>query len=45
MNPFMWLYRDRSSPFYSSDEATENEQPVLAHAVAAVFGSAGFDVS
>src|SRR6266851_833012 len=45
MNPFMWLYRDRSSPFYSSVGVTENERPVLAHAVAAVFRRAGFNVS
>jgi ubiquinone/menaquinone biosynthesis C-methylase UbiE len=45
MNPFMWLYRDRSSPFYSSVGVTKNERPVLAHAVAAVFRRAGFDVS
>ncbi len=30
MNPFMWLYRDRASPFYSSVGVTENERPVLA---------------
>ena len=45
MNPFMWLYRDRSSPFYSPAGVTENERPVLAHAVAAVFRRAGFEVS
>jgi len=45
MNPFMWLYRDRASPFYSSVGVTENERPVLAHAVAAVFQRAGFTVS
>jgi ubiquinone/menaquinone biosynthesis C-methylase UbiE len=45
MNPFMWLYRDRASPFYSSVGVTENERPVLAHAVAAVFQHAGFAVS
>ncbi len=45
MNPIMWLYRDRSSPFYSSVGVTENERPVLAHAVAAVFRRAGFNVS
>ena len=36
MNPFMYLYRDRSSPFYSSVGVTENERPVLAQQVAAV---------
>lgn len=44
MNPFMYLYRDRSSPFYSSVGVTENERPVLAHKVAAAFGDFGFKV-
>ncbi len=44
MNPFMWLYRDRSSPFYSSLGVTENERPVLASEVAKVFRQAGFSV-
>ncbi len=44
MNPFMYLYRDRSSPFYSSVGVTENERPVLAHEIAAVFGDSGFRV-
>jgi ubiquinone/menaquinone biosynthesis C-methylase UbiE len=44
MNPFMYLYRDRSSPFYSSVGVTENERPVLAHQVAAVFRGLGFRV-
>ena len=30
MNPFMWLYRDTASPFYSSVGVTENERPILA---------------
>jgi len=42
MNPFMYLYRDRSSPFYSAVGVTENERPVLAHRIAAVFKDAGF---
>ena len=42
MNPMMWLYRDRSSPFYSSVGVTENERPVLAREVAGVFRKAGF---
>jgi len=45
MNPFMYLYRDRSSPFYSNVGVTENERPVLAHQIAGVFQSAGFRVS
>jgi ubiquinone/menaquinone biosynthesis C-methylase UbiE len=44
MNPFMYLYRDRSSPFYSSVGVTENERPVLAREIAAVFRTAGFVV-
>lgn len=44
MNPFMYLYRDRSSPLYSSVGVTENERPVLAHKVAAVFSDIGFKV-
>jgi ubiquinone/menaquinone biosynthesis C-methylase UbiE len=44
MNPFMYIYRDRSSPFYSSLGVTDNERPVLAHEVAADFRSAGFTV-
>ena len=40
-NPFMWLYRDRSSPFYSPVGVTENERPVLADGVKRVFPSAG----
>jgi len=42
MNPFMWLYRDRSSPFYSQVGVTANERPVLAKEVAAAFREAGF---
>jgi ubiquinone/menaquinone biosynthesis C-methylase UbiE len=44
MNPFMYLYRDRSSPFYSPVGVTENEQPLLASEIAATFRDAGFRV-
>ncbi len=44
MNPFMYLYRDRSSPLYSPVGVTENERPVLAHQIAAVFRKCGFKV-
>lgn len=44
MNPFMWLYRDKASPFYSAVGVTENERPVLAGAVARVYADAGFRV-
>jgi ubiquinone/menaquinone biosynthesis C-methylase UbiE len=43
-NPFMWLYRDPASPFYSSVGVTENERPVLASDVATTFRNAGFDI-
>jgi SAM-dependent methyltransferase len=41
-NPFMYLYRDPTSPFYSSVGVTENERPVRADEIAAVFTEAGF---
>jgi ubiquinone/menaquinone biosynthesis C-methylase UbiE len=44
MNPFMYLYRDHSSPFYSPVGVTENERPVLARQVAAIFQRSGFKV-
>ena len=44
LNPFMWLYRDRVSPFYSPVGVTENERPVLARRVAEVFRNEGFRV-
>ncbi|UBF28453.1 class I SAM-dependent methyltransferase [Kovacikia minuta CCNUW1] len=44
-NPFMWLYRDQDSPFYSSEGVTENERPIVASKVAQTFTHAGFNVS
>jgi SAM-dependent methyltransferase len=44
MNPFMYLYRDRSSPFYSPVGVTPNERPVIAREIAGVFRRAGFRV-
>ena len=44
MNPCMYLYRARSSPFYSSKGVTENERPVLAGAVRETFTAAGLNV-
>jgi ubiquinone/menaquinone biosynthesis C-methylase UbiE len=44
-NPFMYFYRDQSSPFYSSKGVTENERPVVPKKVAAYFQSAGFNVT
>ena len=43
-NPFMYLYRDRTSPIYSSKGVTENERPVLSEEVAQTFSDAGFEV-
>lgn len=45
MNPAMFLYRDRTSPFYSSVGVTENERPVIAGEVAGAFMTAGFHVT
>src|SRR5947207_11705493 len=42
MNPLMWLYRDRASPFYSPIGVTANERPVLAREVADIFRRVGF---
>jgi len=44
MNPFMYLYRDRTSPFYSSKGVTENERPLLAWRARQVFSEIGFEV-
>jgi ubiquinone/menaquinone biosynthesis C-methylase UbiE len=41
-NPFMWIYRDRASPFYSPVGVTANERPVLSAEIAASFRKAGF---
>lgn len=42
LNPFMYLYRDRSSPFYSSKGVTENERPVLPYKIRDTFDKVGF---
>ncbi|MBS0288376.1 MAG: methyltransferase domain-containing protein [Proteobacteria bacterium] len=44
LNPFMYLYRDRSSPFYSSKGVTPNERPVLPNELRNIFASVGFQV-
>ena len=44
LNPSMWLYRDRASPFYSPIGVTANERPVLARQLAGVFRARGFRV-
>lgn len=45
LNPFMYLYRDKSSPFYSAKGVTPNERPVLPHQVRRIFHESGFQVS
>ena len=44
-NPFMYLYRDRTSPWYSPKGVTPNERPVLAHELGPLIERAGFHVS
>jgi hypothetical protein len=44
MNPFMWVYRNRASPFYSPIGVTENERPILAWHMAHLFHNQGFGV-
>ncbi|MCW5692750.1 MAG: class I SAM-dependent methyltransferase [Pseudolabrys sp.] len=43
-NPFMYLYRDRTSPLYSSVGVTENERPIIAREMAGAFAATGFKV-
>lgn len=42
LNPFMYLYRDKSSPFYSNKGVTENERPVLPNALSECYQQVGF---
>jgi ubiquinone/menaquinone biosynthesis C-methylase UbiE len=44
-NPFMYLYRDQSSPLYSAVGVTANERPVIAAEIVRVFNGAGFRTS
>lgn len=41
-NPAMWLYRVKSSPFYSSKGVTENEQPLSRRALTAALTDCSF---
>src|ERR1700687_3298717 len=43
-DPFMYPYRDRSSPFYSSVGVTVNERPIRAREAAETFRAAGLAV-
>jgi len=43
-NPAFWLYRSKSSPFYSSVGITENERLLRTSELKAVFRNAGFEM-
>lgn len=43
-NPFMYLYRDKSSPFYSSVGVSENEKPIVASNMRREFEVKGFKI-
>ncbi len=43
-NPFMWLYRDRNSPFYSNKGVSTNERPIVGPEAAEVFCNVGFRI-
>ena len=45
LNPFMYLYRDRSSPLYSNKGVTPNERPVVPGAVRRLFEREGFEIT
>ena len=42
LNPFMYFYRDRSSPFYSPKGVTPNERPELPNQMIQWFRRGGF---
>ena len=44
-NPFMFLYRDPSSPLYSAVGVTKNERPIEAQKIAALLRADGFSVT
>jgi len=41
-NPFMWLYRCKSSPLYSAKGVTENEEPLSKEAIVATLSQFNF---
>lgn len=43
-NPFVYLYRDKQSPFYSPVGVTPNENPVSAAQMTSFFSQMGFEV-
>lgn len=44
LNPFFYLYRDKSSMFYSPVGVTPNERPIVAYETATEFARVGFKV-
>jgi ubiquinone/menaquinone biosynthesis C-methylase UbiE len=44
LNPFMWIYRDKSSPLHSDKGVSVNESPVSQSEVYEVFSNVGFKV-
>lgn len=42
MNPIMWLYRDKKSPFNSAKGKTENERLLASEEICSVFKQSGF---
>jgi ubiquinone/menaquinone biosynthesis C-methylase UbiE len=42
-NPVMWLYRCKSSPFYSSKGVTPNEEPISKDSIISVFSNFNFN--
>lgn len=45
LNPFMWIYRDKSFPLHSDKEVGVNESPVCQQELYEVFSKVGFDVA
>lgn len=44
LNPFMWIYRDKSSPLHSTKGVSVNETPINPGKVAKIFVANGFSV-
>lgn len=44
LNPFFYLYRDKSSIFYSPVGVTENERPIIAYETATEFARVSFKI-
>ncbi len=44
-NPFIWIYRNKTSPFYSSVNITENERPLTKQEIKKALNSFNFTES